>query len=228
MIESVYNLLEIVGTVLQVALVFLLFSSVRRYPTLFAYSVVYLATTALESVIVHTVGRSRAIYSTVYWTDEVLLDLLLFLVVISLVYQAARDNPMATVLQKFLMGVVAAAMLLPFILLKPPYFRNHWFNGTSQMLNFGATLMNLALWTVLIGLRRKDPQLLMVSVGVGIAVTGASVSYGLRQFLSADNYWIPNLFLILTHVAGVAIWCWAFRPATRTSPSSHETVTSNA
>lgn len=217
MLESVYNILGVVGVVLQLALVALLVPSIRRYPVLFAYSVVYLATTTLEFLVVNTVGRDRSIYSTIYWTDEVLLDLLLFFVVISLVYQAARENPLAAVFHKMLMGVVAAAVILPFVLLNPPYFKAHWFNGTSQMLNFGATLMNLALWTVLIGLRRKDPQLLLVSVGVGIAVTGASVSYGLRQFLARDLYWLPNLFLILTHVAGVAIWSWAFRPGAKTS-----------
>jgi hypothetical protein len=221
MIESIYSFLEIIGVVLQVLLVVFLFSSFRRYPILFAYSVVYLATTALESTVAHTIGRNRAIYSTVYWTDEVLLDLLLFLVVISLVYQAARDNPMAAIFQKMLMAVVAAAVILPFVLLNPPYFKSHWFNGTSQMLNFGATLMNLALWTVLIGLRRKDPQLLLVSVGVGVAVTGASISYGLRQFLSPDLFWVPNLFLILTHVAGVGVWSWAFRPGTKTRPAEN-------
>jgi hypothetical protein len=239
MLDLFFHVLEYVGIAVQVVLLYLLLAYFRKYPVILAYSCVNLATTFLEGIIKRTVGLKSSLYGTVFYTDEVAVDLLLFLVVISLTYQAARDNPLAAPLQKFLIGVVAAALILPFVLLNPPYFRARWFNGTSQMLNFGATLMNLALWTVLLGLRRKDPQLLLVSVGVGITVTGASIAYGLRQVLTVSSFWVPNLFLILTNLAGVAIWCWAFRPGVKTvrstdsSPkagagSSSETATTNA
>ena len=72
--------------------------------------------------------------------------------------------------------------------------------------------MNLALWTALIASKKRDPQLLTVSAGLGVLVTGAAISFGLRHFIPAGGFrWIPDLFLMLTHLGGVLIWVAAFR-----------------
>jgi hypothetical protein len=52
---------------------------------------------------------------------------------------------------------------------------------------------------------------------VGIAVTGAAISFGVRQWMPAHQVvWLPNTFMALTHIAGVFVWCWAFRPPMHT------------
>ena len=40
--------------------------------------------------------------------------------------------------------------------------------------------MNLGLWTALIGTKKRDPLLLTVSAGLGVAVTGAAIAFGLQ------------------------------------------------
>jgi hypothetical protein len=107
-----------------------------------------------------------------------------------------------------------AAVVLPFVLYHP-YFTGKWFRHTSQLLSLGAAFMNLLLWTAIVGRKgQRDHQLLMVSAGVGVAVTGLAVGYGLLQFMSSDAVrWLPDLFKALTQVAGNVIWCWAFWPA---------------
>jgi hypothetical protein len=228
MIEVIYDFLQVLSLILQGFLIFLLLGSFRRYFLLFFYCLTQLVASVAEVVISHQEGRNSALYSTVYWSDEVILDLLLFLVVIALAFQASAGNPAASAIRKLLGVVVVAALVLPFVLVDPPYFRFRWFNGTSQLLNFGGAIMNLALWTLLLGMNRRDPQLLLVSVGVGIAVTGAAISWGLRLFLSVGTYWIPNIFLIGTHLVGVLIWCWAFRPLPRTPREQDGPVSSRA
>jgi hypothetical protein len=83
----------------------------------------------------------------------------------------------------------------------------------SQFLYFGSGIMTLVLWTVLMRSSSRDLQLLRFTVGLGVAMTGAAVAFGLHQWMSSIRFvWMPNLFLQLTHVAGLLFWCWAFRP----------------
>jgi hypothetical protein len=81
------------------------------------------------------------------------------------------------------------------------------------MLNFGAAIMNLALWSALLVSRKRDPQLLKVSIGVGVAVAGQAIGFGIRRFIPDQSTVreFPDLFMALTHVLSVFIWCAAFR-----------------
>jgi uncharacterized membrane protein len=81
------------------------------------------------------------------------------------------------------------------------------------MLNFGGAIMNLVLWGALLANRKRDPQLLNISMGVGIAVTSAAVIWGARLWVSQDaNRWPLDTFAILMHAASLLLWCWVFRP----------------
>jgi len=155
----------------------------------------------------------------VYWTDEVLLDLLLFLMVILLIYRALEGSPMRAGMGRLLGAVVNSVAIVPFVLFSARRFSTAWFDGTSQLLNFGAAIMNLALWTALIATKKRDPLLLTVSAGLGVAVTGAAITFGLRRFTlpGGTPQHMANLFKAITYLAGLTIWCWAFRPRARKS-----------
>jgi hypothetical protein len=65
--------------------------------------------------------------------------------------------------------------------------------------------MTTVLWKVLMRSEPRDLQL-----GPGVAMTGAAVAFGLQQWMGLPRLvWMPNLFLQLTHVAGLLFWCWA-------------------
>ena len=223
MIDFVYSAEEVVSLVLQALLVFLLLRGpFQKYFIIFLYSTVYLLTSALEVALHWEAGKSAPVYARVYWTNEIILDLLLFLMVILLTYRATEGSPIRGAIGKLLIIVVVAAVGLPFLIASRPLFSPRWFRMTAQILNFGGAVMNLGLWTALIGSRRKDPQLLAVSTGLGVAVTGQAVYYGLRMMtVSPVVRGLSDLINVLTYLAGVAIWCWAFRPA---APSRSDTA----
>jgi hypothetical protein len=125
---------------------------------------------------------------------------------------------------------VAAVLIVPFILFSARRFSTTWFDGTSQLLNFGAAILNLGLWTALIGTKKRDPLLLTVSAGLGVAVTGAAIAYGLRRFTppTSTPQQLANLFKTLTYLASVAIWCWAFRPAAKKGLAPPAAITSTS
>ena len=65
-------------------------------------------------------------------------------------------------------------------------------------------------------------------MGVGVSVTGAAIAWGVRQLVRPEVLWAPNLFLILTHLSGVLIWCWAFRPGAQLKRQDESGVPSGA
>ena len=214
--------LEAVSLLIQAAVVvFLLRGSFRSYPLLLVYCVLQLAATVAEEYVFRTYGDASIFYRRLYWADEVVLDLLLFLMVITLTYRALEGSPLRAGMGRLLGGVVVIALVVPFLLFSARRFSNPWFNGTSQLLNFGAAIMNLGLWTALIGTKKRDPLLLTVSAGLGVAVTGAAIAFGLRRFTPSGGTLeqLANLLKTVTYLASVLIWCWAFRPTGRKSPT---------
>jgi hypothetical protein len=206
--------------VLELYLLFLLLRGpFRKYPVFFLYILVQLVADSLEAFAFFRFPHDSKTYSNFYWTDEVGVALLLFLVVITFTYEALRENPLRPKAGKILAVIAVLAVVLPFVLFHSRVFSYRWFNSTDQMLNFGGAIMNLVLWTALLANRRRDPQLLNISMGVGIVATSAAVVWGARLWLSPTNRWPLDTFAILMHVAGLLLWCWVFRPKTpRSAP----------
>lgn len=190
----------------------LLHGPFRQYPLLLVYCCTQLVILIVEGVAFFSAGISSALYRRVYWSADLLHDSMLFLLVISLLYKTMEGGPLPRATGRLLGIIAAGAVVLPFVIYHP-YFTSRWFRHASQLLSLGAAFMNLLLWTAIIGTRKRDDQLLKVSAGLGIAVTGLAVYYGILQFVNSSAVrWLPDLFNGLTHVAGIAIWCWAFWP----------------
>ena len=196
------------------ALVFLVRGPLRQYFVLVIYLVSAMAAAIAEMIVSHNDGNSLR-FQKVYWTGEVISDLLLFLVVIVFTYKALHGSPQRVAVGRLLAGVVVFVLLVPFVLFSRPLFRVRWLDHTSQLLNFGAAIMNLVLWTAILGSKRRDPLLLTLSVGLGIMVTGWAISFGLRSVLPVPEKWIGDAIGVLSWLASVGLWCWAFRPGAK-------------
>ena len=226
-LSQVSFILEAASIAIQAAVIlFLLRGPFRRYPILLLYCVLQLAATVTEEYVLRVFGDTSVLFSKLYWTDEVTLDLLLFLMVIVLTYQALEGSALRKGMGRLLGAVLMIVLVVPFVVFKARRFSSAWFDGTSQLLNFGGAIMNLGLWTALIGTKKRDPLLLTVSAGLGVAVTGAAIAFGLRRFTPPEStaQQLVNLFKTITYLASVAIWCWAFRPAARKNPAPPATL----
>ena len=225
----VYDLLGIGnGVVLLSVLVLLLRGPFRKFWVLLVYVAWELfatATLTVYDVLYAGAGQGKVLqaeavrlYTRLYWSNDVIVDLLRFLLVIVLTYAATPGGPKRASVGRILGGIVVVVMVLPFLLFPvhfQPWPRSVWFNSTSELLNFGAAIMNLGLWGALLANRKRDPQFVAVSIGLGVVVTGAALSYGLLHLLPARARFIPDIFLMLTQLAGWSIWCRAFWPARR-------------
>ena len=210
---------SIAGTLLEaLCVVFLLRGSYRTYPILFTSCLVMLFGTVAVGVSLRLTGFDSDTYRLMYWTVDVIDYFARFLVVVSLIYQVTEGTVLRGALKRLLPMIAVAAIVLPFVLYHP-YFTGRWFRHTSQLLNLSAAFMNLLLWTAILGRKgHRDRQLLLVSIGIGISVTGVAIAYGILQFMgSAQIRWLPDMFKGFAEVGGVAIWCWAFWPTVERS-----------
>jgi hypothetical protein len=215
------NVIGVVGIFLHVVLLFLLIlGPFRRYFVIFLYCLAQTVLGVLDGVILRKFGQSSTQYRTMFWTDAIIVDVLLFLVVIVLTYQALEGNPLRAKMTRILGGLSVIVAILPFVVLRRPLFMTRWFNGTDQILEFGVAIMNLGLWTALIASKKRDAQLLTVTAGLGARVAATALLLGLRHFTVGGGTAreIADVAVRLTFIAGTLIWCWAFRPSTRPKP----------
>ena len=219
-----FNTLALAGVVLQACLVvFLFLGPFRRYVVLLLYALTMLATTIVEGAVSYLRPKDTALFREIYWSDEVLWFFMLFLTVISLTYLALEGNPLRAKAGRILAGIFIGVLILPFVLFRPPFFTNlhqwtpawgAWFNSTSQILDFGGAVMNLILWSALLTTRRRDPQLLTLSAGLGVILAGQAIAFGLRHFIQNER-WVPDLLHNVSDVAGTWILCLAVRPTAK-------------
>ena len=209
------------GTVLQIVLLWLIFRGpLKRYFPLFLYVLSSVVVNSAQGYVFQKWGADREHYYPIYWGGTLFLDIQFFLLMITLTPRALEGNPSRSRLVR-IMGVVAVVVLLiPFVAFESRLFTTRWNDSTSQLLNFGAAVMNLVLWGALLIGKQRDRQLLTVSAGLGVAVAGAALTHGLRSFTGEDTVGreIADYLYRLLYIGSVAIWCWAFRPARKPVP----------
>jgi hypothetical protein len=229
--KYIFEFLQYVSVTLQFLLLVLLLlrSNFRRYSFLLVYVLTFLVTGVLElrSQRIYTVDSLS--YRHLFMADEVILDLLLFLMVITMTYRAMGESPLRAKIGRVLAVVVTVVILVPFVVFRGPLWSTRWFYATSQLLNFGGAVMNLGLWTALAGNKQRDSRVLAVSAGLGIAVTGAAISYGLMAFSWGRTGITGQLVAVSKstfNVLSLMIWCWTFWPVWKPPQQSPRALTS--
>jgi hypothetical protein len=199
-------------------LVLLLRGPFRKFIIFTFYVLGAFAADVSEWIAYYRLGWQSPAYRRLYWMDHVTVNLLLFLVVIVFTYAALDGNPRRLKAAKALGVIVAVTVALPFAMLHNHHnktyelFTSQWFNHANQIWNFGAAIMDLVLWAALLLNRRRDPQLVGLSIGVGIATASAAIAWGVRQWLSEAHRWPVDSLMVAINLTCLLLWCWVFRP----------------
>ncbi len=178
----------------------------RQYPFVFAYSVALFLSTVVE---IGVKAFPRWVQDNYYWTDEIILDVLVFCVVIALIDQAARQSPHRLLERRWL--ILAAGLLFT-----ASIAFHHSSNVNRQMtlisrdLNVCAVILDLILWSLLAAARRPDRRLLLLSGGLGLQLTGAIMGGQLVQ-AAHSLYMLGTLVEVTTGLLGMYVWWRALR-----------------
>jgi hypothetical protein len=84
-----------------------------------------------------------------------------------------------------------------------------WMTYLSRNLSFCSALLNFVLWSALIRRRQRDPQLLLVSAGMGLDTTGKAIGHSLR-WISRSAVPIGNVLIVITHLLALTLWWYSF------------------
>ncbi len=219
-----------IGSILQILVLYcLLRGTYRKYPLLLVYSIVLLAATTLQWIVIFQGGGATGFftraYQRVYWLNEAVLRAFLFLLVITLTDRAMQNSPRRSILMNILWAGVTLVVIFSLIGWEGSFLSGRSWNRVARNLSFCAALLNLVLWSALVRERTRDMQLLLLSAGLGVEVTGEAIAYSIREFSrNIFSVQFPNVLGAVTHLFCLFVWFLALRspvrPASRVRPAS--------
>ena len=187
----------------------------RRYPIIFLYAAVDLLTSVLEiqPSLAYSSGtpEARHRWAEMFWINEQIMQVLVLVLVISLVYSAAKHlHPRRTLLTELIGGTLLVAAISLWAHYDPNLPMGMYMTRWTRDLNFCAAILDLGLWALLIGSKKKDYQLLLVTGGLGIQFAGGAIGQALRD-MSPAIVTAASDFTVIASLARVYIWWRAFR-----------------
>ncbi len=182
----------------------------RRFPFIFAYVIVGLLATAAElpaywAALSNTLPAIN-LRNFVYWTDELIAQVLIYAVVLSLIYRATVRFRSRRLL---LVGLISGALLFAggtFLFHYVPGPKvGIWMTPWTQEMNVCTAVLDLALWGLLIASREKDHRLLLLSGALGVQFTGEAIGYSLLKLAGIFHQSHPIALLGSTLVVAADI-----------------------
>lgn len=193
----------------------------RRFPFLFAYVVAEFLAVAAEIpaywAVYHGVQVAETQQAWLYYLNEVILQLLIYSVVISLIYKASAPLHSRKTVR---LSVICGAVLFAGGSFLWHYYGPHtntgtWMTPWTRDLNFCSVFLDLALWGLLISAREKDHCLLMLSGGLGVRFTGEAIGESIRQLAivrrSHAISYTGSLLITLVDLVCLFVWWQALR-----------------
>jgi hypothetical protein len=194
----------------------------RRFPLIFAFVISEFLVAVAEfptvwASVFHRTQDALNWRAWFYQRGEVLLEFLIFLVVLSLIYRATSDLQSRDLMRA---ACVAGAILfvgISFLIhYNPRTIVGAWMTPWTRDLNVGTTVLDIALWLLLLARRQKNHRLLLLTAALGIQFTGSAIGDSLRSLASRQHPWPSLAGGIIVVTAGlirVYLWARAFRPA---------------
>jgi len=195
----------------------------RRYPFVFLYAVVDFLTTIIELQPAIGYGSASAEaknrFAINFWWDERIMQVLAFLLVISLVYKATGHlGPRRTLLSAMICGTVLVAAISFWAHYDPSVPTGRYMTRITRDLNFCAAILSVGLWVLLIGSRQKDYTLLLITGGLGLQLTAGAIGHALRD-MSPQIVTLAGDFTVIANIGRTYIWWQVFRSKPKTAPA---------
>ena len=197
----------------------------RRYPLIFGFVMAdFLVSVALLPTVwaayFYRTRDTLSWHALFYERGEVFLEFFTFVVVINLIFRATARLQSHKLVR---VGFVAGAILFVETSLWVHYDARVgvglWMAPWTRDLNVGSSVLDLALWSLLLAQRRRDDRLLVLSGALGIQFTGAAIGHSLRSLAAQQHiHWLSMMggkLVVVSSLIRVYLWARAFRPEPR-------------
>jgi hypothetical protein len=194
--------------------------SYRKYPVLFTYVLILFFTGIIDATLYFEIGLWTGSARTVFWVNDSIRQVFLFVFVLSLVYQAMASGPGRAAVQRLL---IIGSLILAII----SYYGMHdarpsaWMTSVIRNMSFCAAIVNLGLWAALLRQKRRDSQILLLSGGLGLQMTGEAIGHSFRNLWQISRTYAVagNVILVLAHLLCLLAWWQAFRSSRSSTPA---------
>jgi hypothetical protein len=205
-----------VSATLQVCLI----SALRRraykeYPFVYAYSLfLFLKILVDAALFAGAVSLSKPAMAYYWYRSEAITQFILFSLVVSLIEGAMKRSAYRERVRVLLAVTAVVSVFVSLVIHWDPSQFVLWMTEVTRDLNFGSALLTLLLWMMLISSPRRNRQVLMLTVGLGLQFTGEAIGQSLRQLAhhrSSGTAFAGNLLLSMSHLIRLYVWWEAFR-----------------
>jgi hypothetical protein len=157
-------------------------------------------------------------FPAVYWFNAVVMQVLVYAVVMSLIYQATGQLRSRRIVRVSLIaGAILFAGISFLIHWNPALNTGSFMTPWTRDLNFCSAILDLALWALLIASREKHHRLLLLSGGLGIQFTGEAIGTSIVQLAlrtrSRAMSFSGGVVMMLADLLFLYIWWQALRTA---------------
>jgi hypothetical protein len=157
-------------------------------------------------------------FPAVHWFNVVVMQVLVYAVVMSLIYQATGQLRSRRIVR---VSLIAGAILfagISFLIQWDPALNTGTFmTSWTRDLDVCSAILDMALWAMLIAAREKDHRLLLLSGGLGIQFTGDAIGRSIRQLaLRTRSHGVSlsgAVLMMLADLTFLYIWWQALRTA---------------
>ena len=172
-----------IGIPLEIlVIVAMLHGGYRKYPVVFLFLLVNFVTTLVDipigaqSFYAHDAAITRQA-AMVYWMNEWVLQGLIFALVLSLIDMAISVSRWRRAMRTALaIGALLFAGITFWVEYQPPPVSyGVWMTPWTSDLSFCATILDLALWMILIAARRSERSLLLICGALGLQFTAEAI-----------------------------------------------------
>jgi hypothetical protein len=211
------------GLPLEILVISALFrGGYRRYPVVFAYVLAIFVSTLVQipfiaqSYFTHDADVIRQ-GAMVYWISEWILQVLIFMTVLSLIDLATALSRSRRAMRFALSaGALLFAGISFWVHYRPaPVKFGLWMTPWTRDLSLCATVLDLGLWMILIASRKSDRALLLICGALGMQFTAEAIGEAIVQLSAAPKSQALALAGAVVAVAGNLIcfyvWWQTFR-----------------
>ncbi len=224
--EAAQNALNLAVLLLWLPLEILLIAGLlrgdwRRYPLLFLLVVTEFLMGVADAprvlAVYQNVPDALRLRAGTYVVIELVDQVLLFAVVLGLISGAAAHLQSRNLIRAA--GVLGAILFgaVTFWVHYNPHskFVLAWMIPWTRDLNVCTTVLDLALWFLLLARREKDRRLFLLSGALGIEFSGSAIGNSLRSMATRQAPWLAlagGTVMVVANLVRIFIWARAFRP----------------
>jgi hypothetical protein len=193
---------------------------VRNYPLILAYMVVTFLLALVEvpvAIAYHLSNRAEGEWlQLLHSVGEFVTYVLILAVVVSFIYRTtSRLGPRRLVRFALIAGCLSFIGISFLIHYDRKRNLGNWMAPWTRDLEFGAAILDLALWALLLASRNKDSRLLLLAGGMGIMFAGEAVGESVRtlaiQTRSYAVFMAGNVIMTLADCSFLYVWWQTFK-----------------